>query len=1262
MRSLMSILLMTFALFLFAAESDGLLFYCSFDRGVDADYAAGDAKCKVFGPPSQLFVPGIKGNGVHIGFDAAKKTLFQLRYNALKNVNYRQGSICFWMKPENWQSDSRKYCHFIAARNAPKKRQLMVYKYDGASLYFLIGEKSNSIARANVSRLEAGQWTHVAAVWDESGQKLYLNGRLTELTGRGEITPDMIFDQLLLGYRGWDVEDGISVMDELRIYDRPLSETEIAADFNRHAETGAAGRTTFSLGVGRGTPQTDGVIASGEYPFSGTGFFDNTGFISTRPIRWHLAHDDNFLYVALTTPQNIPPRSSQTGRDGPVWEDDSIEVWLKDSGGAVYQLVFNARGTLYDAKLDKTGKKWDMEGFRIANRVGNGVWNFETAIPLTKIGQGPWQINLCRTFKSGEQSEFTCSAPVRKAFGYSDTVNFMRLNLLPETKRFDLVSVGDINHGKLALQLEAAVPARISVSTPTREWFSECLVPENSKISFTRDFPAGGTLDIEVPGFFRGSYSGRQETPVEVRYIYTDTGARQLRTVAGNPSGTNAGKLLLTLTERNNGQVFSREVPISGKSAQLIDSWDISAIPPGDYEFCGVYARPDGKKGKPFHQLYRKPSLPPPWENNGIGIYPGKVPAPWLPLQTTKTSVAMLKQKYSFDEHLLPTSIVSAGGELLARPCELRIDGKAVSGQIERIKSTPDIAEFFGTGRSGNIEIRCHVRAEYDGMLWFTLEFEGKNARIGRLTMDIPLQKEVAEQYHNCPGNDMKSELDYPGVLYNVVWHKNLYTRPAFWIGCDERGLAWYAETLKGWRLADKENGAQLKIIGNEALLRLNMIDTPLLLNGTRRIEFALHATPVRSPNPEIRTARLMREWGFGNPTFYWNYLDNANEFFNREELKRYRNYYRKTNPEQEPRFFFYLGTNGCSPYCPEWGWFGNLWTTRPLGNYVNEVTVITSEAVRNRVTWTHACLNGKSFRDYSLWRFAKAESNPEWGLHDIYCDLTGPLLCSRAEHGCSWTDDDGILHPTLTVLGNREYQKRLYHYMKIHHPDGMILLHVTGQPAVVGVTSFCDGLVEGECFFNNQLPEQESYFDLFTPEMFRTAYWGDKWGMPVIYLPQFYRAALMVRPERAKLWKDAPTPAMMLANRHFMGYALVHDVSIWIKNAPFEQVFDRIWNKRKEFLGGWDMNVRFIPYWKTGKPFSIEASSPRVMASAYVRGKCSALIVMNDTDSTQQVLISYPGMSSVEGEDGRVKPISGGCFKATLSRRDFQVFYLKNR
>ena len=1250
---------MTLTVSLHADEQSGLLFYCSFGRSTDADYAVGDAKCEAFGPAEERFAQGIEGKGVRVGYDASQKKLFQLRYKANKNVLYRQGTFCFWMKSENWSPDSRKYCHLIAARNTENNRQIMVCKYDGPNLNFLIGEKNNTIAHANLSGLKSGQWHHLAAAWDESGQKLYLDGKLTELTGRSEMMPEMAFNQLLLGYRGWDVEDGVSVIDELRIYDRPLSGEEIAADFNRHAAKAKEGMTAFMLGVGRNSPQIDGRISAGEYPFSCSSFFENIGFLSPRTIRWHLAHDSKFLYIALETPLTDSPANLQTLRDGPVWQDDSVEIWLKDSKNQMCQLIFNAVGTLYDAKKDKTGKEWNLKDYKVANQIEKGIWTFEVAVPLSEIGIGPWHINLCRTFQSGEKPEFTCSSPVRKAFGYSDSDNFMLLRLLPEKRTFALVSIGDINHGNLDVQLKSDVPARLSIVTSTKEWFNESLAPSNGEISCRRAFPIGGTLTIEVPGLFQGRYTGRQETLVDVRYIYTDAAKSLLHTVAGNPDGINNGKLLLTLSERNGKQAFHREVPVSGNVAQIVDAWDISAVPPGDYDFYGVYVREDGKQGTKFHQLYRKPALPPPWENNKIGIYPGEVPSPWIPLKTTDDSVAMLKQKYTFNGNLLPTSIIAADGELLARACEIRIDGEAVTGRMRLMKSAPDMAEFSGTGQRNGIAVRCHVRSEYDGMLWFTLEIEGKNTTINQMTLDIPLKKEVAEQYHNCPGNNMSSGLDFPGMLSKVAWHKNLHARPAFWIGCDQRGLAWYAETLRGWRLKDKENGAQIQFADKEALLRLNIIDTPLLLNGTRKLEFALHATPVREPNPEIRTARLMREWGWGNGHHYWNYLDSTDEFFNRKELNHYKDYYRRTNPGKEPRFFYYFGTNGCSPYCPEWGWFGNEWTLRPLGGYINEVTVITSEATRNRVTWTYACLNGKSFRDYSLWRFAGVEVNPEWGMKDLYCDLTGPLLCSRSEHGCSWKDDDGTTYPTLTVRGSRGFQKRLYHYMKKKHPDSMFLLHVTGQPAVVGVSSFCDGLVEGECFFNNQLPEQESYFDLITPEMFHAGYWGDKWGMPVIFLPQFYRAALMVRPERAKLWKEAPTPAMMLANRHFMGYALTHDVTIWIKNAPFEKEFDKVWYKRKEFLGNWDTQVSFVPYWNKGKPFSVSANSPRVMASAYIRGNRAALVVMNDTDSAQKVTISYPIMTSVETEDAKVT-IFNGNFDAELPRRDFKVFYLK--
>jgi len=233
-----------------------------------------------------------------------------------------------------------------------------------------------------------------------------------------------------------------------------------------------------------------------------------------------------------------------------------------------------------------------------------------------------------------------------------------------------------------------------------------------------------------------------------------------------------------------------------------------------------------------------------------------------------------------------------------------------------------------------------------------------------------------------------------------------------------------------------------------------------------------------------------------------------------------------------------------------------------------------------------------------------------------------------------------------------------------------MHLFHVTNAPSISAVDAFADALVEGETFFGNDLVEKETYFGIYTPEMFRVSYYGNKWGTPVIYIPQFARAAYFFKPDRVKLWNQETAPAeMKRAMRHFLGYAFIHDMGIWtdINNIYKEQ--DASWKIFKDFLGEWDGKEEFIPYWDVNSPVKISSANPqRVIASAYRRGDKAVLVVMNDTAEKQNIgitvdgakLFKHPCKVEIMNADGSSMPKKDNASISQIDEQNFAVYLIK--
>jgi len=108
-----------------------------------------------------------------------------------------------------------------------------------------------------------------------------------------------------------------------------------------------------------------------------------------------------YLGVRCEEPDTKSLDAGVAQRDGPVWNDDSVEVFLRpDPGEPVCQFVVNPRGALYDAR-DKE-PSWNTSAEVKASVQEGKSWTVTLAIPLkelpTFVGEDQaWTMNVYRT-------------------------------------------------------------------------------------------------------------------------------------------------------------------------------------------------------------------------------------------------------------------------------------------------------------------------------------------------------------------------------------------------------------------------------------------------------------------------------------------------------------------------------------------------------------------------------------------------------------------------------------------------------------------------------------------------------------------------------------------------------------------------------------------------------------------------------------------------------------------------------------------------
>ncbi len=145
--------------------------------------------------------------------------------------NFFNGSISVWFKTTN-KSNNR---YIFEATNTTPSEGIYVYinittgklgfygANDGSAIFDILSNKD----------MTDGQWHHAIGVWDNTQASLYIDGLLQTDSESGDNTLDMQapFTRTLIGSYNGGYNFGGSI-DELKIYDRALTEEEILYDYN----------------------------------------------------------------------------------------------------------------------------------------------------------------------------------------------------------------------------------------------------------------------------------------------------------------------------------------------------------------------------------------------------------------------------------------------------------------------------------------------------------------------------------------------------------------------------------------------------------------------------------------------------------------------------------------------------------------------------------------------------------------------------------------------------------------------------------------------------------------------------------------------------------------------------------------------------------------------------------------------------------------------------------------------------------------------
>ena len=182
--------------------------------------------------------------------------------------------------------------------------------------------------------------------------------------------------------------------------------------------------------------------------------------VPTQQIEVRLAYDDSNLYVAFRCFDDKPGNltAACTDHDGPVWRDDSIEVFLDPlhDGKTHFHFIANAAGVKFESKgVGPKPEAWNGE-WQVAVTQEDKAWTALVTIPFASIGFAApsltmtWDANFCR--HEVTKNEMSSWSPVVQGF--------------PEPDRFGQIIFGDENSPAPWAELpEIASPGVYQAST-----------------------------------------------------------------------------------------------------------------------------------------------------------------------------------------------------------------------------------------------------------------------------------------------------------------------------------------------------------------------------------------------------------------------------------------------------------------------------------------------------------------------------------------------------------------------------------------------------------------------------------------------------------------------------------------------------------------------------------------------------------------------------------------------------------------------------
>ncbi len=711
-------------------------------------------------------------------------------------------------------------------------------------------------------------------------------------------------------------------------------------------------------------------------------------------------------------------------------------------------------------------------------------------------------------------------------------------------------------------------------------------------------------------------------------------------------------------TTINNVTLYKRAL-----TAEEIKASAKERLPELEIDISATEAALAGKKdiGKPSPWFKTRPKL-------GMkALEADTVLPPWTPIKYKKASASVWGREYRFSGNGILDSIKATGAQLLKAPIALEI---TANGKKQKLNfAAPEIIQQ-GKGRiilkrqslnSGSISASIEYMIEFDGMVWNKLIIKPEKQKITGIKMIVPFTKKNAKFIHYVGAPKIYESQDLvknsfsralgsdKGPLFKSGFKTNV------WIGDNERGLLWFAESEQNWW--PKQRKDMIKVSRNDVGdvdLILNMVSTELPYGKKSELvyKFGLMATPVKALPKGWRGETFSAQYDSftkerrGTSLIYWPnewrwmmlYPDpnNAQNIeYTRKKLKRDLGEKRKIIP---------------------------YWTR--LHYPIKDKDKLNTDALKMQKAWSTipgrpgggshqmyraACTSG--WADYLVWcmdQWAKIMGH----IDGIYMDETQPIPNSKALSGGGYDDLKGVRRPTFEVFGSRNIIKRVtYNIWKRNNETPSSIAHCSATHTMPSLSMYKMMLI-GEQYYSGYFtknpeflpPEGDKteklyYYSYALPmDRLRAECYWKQWGAIMVWLP-------CLKNQKDIMKNPIPT-------RDMLSRIMQSDMLVWPLFCDSREVY-KTWKFRKAFGIG-DEQVTFTPYWENK---NIISNKKDVVIGYYKNGSKYLLIVSNLNRSNRSVEIKVKGIelkSVKNAETNQSVTVEGGMIKVNILRNDY--------